>query len=568
MNKLITFALITVAAVSARAQNLTPAQKESDFRYLASLYTVYYAPLEWKKQLFGFDALDIKPWLDRAAKTATDLDFYEVCVEYIASLNDTHVPFSIPSDFVARLGFTVDIYDGVLLIDNLDRTALPLRDYPFVIGDELISVDGVNVEQLLKDFVKYSPQGNPRSARRLAAQRITTRAQSRMPHANSVGEKANVVIKRQNGNMETYSIPWVKTGTPIEVGPVSSPATARVKSRVVSSNREPEYMKALTELQFSGVIEPTDLGVNNYGSRNPIYLGSLGPATNFTRRLGGLASDFFYSGIFKRDELTFGYIRIPNYSPPSQPLALQQLDSEIAYMNVNTDGLIVDDMRNTGGLLCFGENVMTRLVPYKFRATGFALRAYWSRILGFYNALVAAKNNNSPPEVILQYEIIYNAMVAANKESRGLTDSLPLCTSSLMRDPFMDRDGTVLAYKKPIMMLIDEFSTSTADSVPGMFKDAGRGLLFGMRTNGAGGNNISLDAGAYSEAVTGMTLALQTRKSSIEATGYPSTIFIENAGVQPDFVDDYMTKDNLLRNGAQFVADVLEAMAAYTREHR
>src|SRR6058998_535339 len=69
-------------------QGLTPAQKEADFRYLASLYSTYYAPLEWKKQLFGFNALNLKPWLDRVAMTTTDLDFYELCVEYVASLND------------------------------------------------------------------------------------------------------------------------------------------------------------------------------------------------------------------------------------------------------------------------------------------------------------------------------------------------------------------------------------------------------------------------------------------------------------------------------------------------
>ena len=43
-------------------------------------------------------------------------------------------------------------------------------------------------------------------------------------------------------------------------------------------------------------------------------------------------------------------IRIPSMSPPNVALALQQLDQEIAYFNANTDGLIVDVMRNPGGL--------------------------------------------------------------------------------------------------------------------------------------------------------------------------------------------------------------------------
>ena len=121
--KTLILSLILISASSAvHAQNLTPAQKEADFRYLASMYSTYYAPIDWKKQLFNFDALAIQPWLDRVAQTKTDLDFYEVCVAYVAGLNDTHDSFSLPSDFVARLGFTTDVYDGVLLIDSINRT--------------------------------------------------------------------------------------------------------------------------------------------------------------------------------------------------------------------------------------------------------------------------------------------------------------------------------------------------------------------------------------------------------------------------------------------------------------
>src|SRR5689334_7665881 len=87
MKKLMIALVLFSAAPFVRAQHLTPAQKESDFRYLASEFSTYYAPVDWKKQLFNFDVLSIKPWLDRVASTTTDLDFYEVCVEYVASLN-------------------------------------------------------------------------------------------------------------------------------------------------------------------------------------------------------------------------------------------------------------------------------------------------------------------------------------------------------------------------------------------------------------------------------------------------------------------------------------------------
>ena len=48
-----------------------------------------------ERSLFGFDVLDIGWWLERVAKTKDDLDFYELCVEYVAGLNDTHDSYSL-----------------------------------------------------------------------------------------------------------------------------------------------------------------------------------------------------------------------------------------------------------------------------------------------------------------------------------------------------------------------------------------------------------------------------------------------------------------------------------------
>ena len=572
MKKTILGILIASAIFSGNAQNLTPAQKDADFRYLASMYSTYYAPVNWKKQLFSFDALAIKPWLDKVAQTKTDLDFYDVCVAYVASLHDTHDHFSLPSDFSATLGFSTDIYDGVALIDSINRTLLPSSQYPFAIGDQLLSVDGRDVSQLLQDFGNYSSWGNPIASNRLAAGQITSRSQSLIPHASDViAQTATVVILRQGGTTETYNIPWTVSGTPVAVGPVPSPkATAQTRRKTAAqefADTQPSYMTELLNAQWSGVQNPDEWGVNGFGSRNPLFLNALAGA-KFTRRLGGSSSDFFYSGTFSYEELTIGYIRIPSYSPSSTTTALAQFDKEIAFFNASTDGLIVDEMRNPGGNLCYGENIATRLIPDYFQATGFRLRPYWSRVLGFYNSWINAKIAGAPQDVIDQYEMVYKAMLSANQAGQTITDSLPLCTSSLTRAPLMDADGNVLAYKKQMMMLIDEFSTSTADSVPNMIRDAGRAVLYGMRTDGAGGNNTTFDAGSYSEGFAGMTLALQTSKAKHLNGSYPYTDLIENTGVWPDLTDDYMTKDNLLQGGAPFLHNVLQHMAAQIRMFR
>jgi hypothetical protein len=569
MKKLTISLMICVVCSGAWAQNLTPSQKESDFRYLASLFATYYAPYQWKQQLLGVDTENITAWLNRVAATHTDLDFYEVCVDYVASLNDTHDHFSLHSDFVARVPITVDVYDGKVLIETITRSVLPVAAYPFTVGDELVSIDGTDMAQLLQDNARYAAYENPISTRRMAAARVIVRAQSLEPHAPDVGDSAQVGIRRQNGDIETYTIQWQKTGTPLEVGPVPSPASAATararKASMVVANDTPDYERFMDQFTYSGV-DASEVGVQGYGARNPIFLAGLGPT--FTRRLGGATADFFYSGTFKYEDLTFGYIRIPNYAPASTALQLQVFEREMAFMNANTDGLIVDEMRNTGGNLCFGEDIAARLIPYQFHATGFVLRAYWTRLLAFYNVMMNAKAAGAPFDVIARYENIYNALVTANAQSRGLTEPVPLCTSSLSRAPATDTSGNLLAYQKPMMLLIDEFSVSTADSVAGMIQDAGRAVLYGMRTDGAGGNNTSYDAGPFSQGVTGMTIGLQVRQAPIATSDYPTTPYIENVGVRPDVVNDYMTRDNLLQNGAPFVNDFLQAMAAYVRQSR
>src|SRR5207247_10109784 len=123
-----------------------------------------------------------------------------------------------------------------------------------------------------------------------------------------------------------------------------------------------------------------------------------------------------YSGTFRYEDLTIGYIRVPNYSPASLTAWLNQLEQEIAFMNANTDGLILDEMRNTGGNLCYGQELVRRLVPYPFQATGFAVRPYWTRVLGFYNSLISARTNNASAEVIQEYQQALDEMLAANRE--------------------------------------------------------------------------------------------------------------------------------------------------------
>src|SRR4029453_2056051 len=151
--------------------------------------------------------------------------------QYVASLNDAHSVYQLPSNFQASLNFTVDIYDGKLLVDSINRTRLPAAEYGFVNGYELVSIDGQDSQKQLDGLLRYEIAANPRSTRRLAAQLLTFRPQVLMPHAADVPEISVVLFRRPDGGMEPYRIPWPKSGLLLtNVGRYTTPGLSGMTS--------------------------------------------------------------------------------------------------------------------------------------------------------------------------------------------------------------------------------------------------------------------------------------------------------------------------------------------------
>ena len=365
-----TLALLVCGAVSACGQ-LTREQRLIDFQTLAGQFAKRYGPYEWKKANFGVDLLEIRPFLDRAAAAKDDLEFYEVCIDYVAQLHDAHSFFSLPSDFLAWLDITADLYDGKVLIDGISRSRLPQRQFPFEVGDELVSIDGKPVEELVESLTKYAEAANPRSTRRLAAYYLTLRAQSLMPHAFEVGEKARVGIRRRNGEVETYELPWSKEGVPLaSEGPVPTPKLApRRQARPGAQSEEPEESPAWAAPLRPLLLQtlPPAKAMVGLGELRPVF--AMPP--NFQQRLGSNPfTDYFFSGTYQAGGKTLGFIRIPDFFPDNVRAAVVQFEREVAYMTANTDGLIVDVMRNEGGYTYYVNEVVRRLVPRGFQHHG------------------------------------------------------------------------------------------------------------------------------------------------------------------------------------------------------
>ena len=541
--------LLLGAAATCWGQ-LTPAQKLADFQNLASLYVKQYAPFQWKMQLFDYNLYKISPWIAQVQQTTDDIGFYEVMSEYVAALNDAHSVYFNPSDFFADLRFSADIYDGKVLIDYIDRDALPASKYSFQLGDELVMVDNQTTSEIMTNLSQFFSDANPVSTSRDAAGYVPFRAQEIDPRAEELGATATVVIRRQAGNLETYVVPWVKTGTPLtKVGPSPNPQIAhpRLAARTVTRPKVPAYRQPLVYLQHSRL--PMKKSVLNFDALPPVFNLPAG----FVQRLGNGPDDVFFTGTYKSGGKTIGYIRIADFEPADEVGAEAAFDTEIAYMQTNTDGLVVDVMRNPGGDVCYTEDLESRLMTKAFHDAVFEFRPLLADVQAYQAAAAQAISDGQPTYVIeiLQQQVRF---VTRAYQGGGLTGQLPICQLGATRSPNRDASGKLAIYSKPVLLLTDLFSASAAELFASMFQDAKRGKNFGTRTMGAGGVvSDGNPAGYYSEGQTSVTYGLVIRQNTASVAGYPTTNLYENVGVQADIENDYMTTSNLLNNGADYV---------------
>jgi hypothetical protein len=560
-------ALALLAALPAAAQ-MTAAQRRTDFEQIAAAVAKRYAPYAWKIEAFGYDALKLKPWLERLESVRDDLEYFELCMEYVASLRDLHSGYFLPSDFSAELPIYVDLYDGKALIEYVDRSALPESGFPFAAGDELVSVDGVTPEEWIRYVARLQSFANERATRRWAIEQIAFRQQSVLPRAHRIGDYAEVVVRRAStGREETYRIAWRKQGTPLErIGPVPDPALRSKRpageARLSAEDGGQEAGGVKRSIPAARRL-PAPKRLRGFGRVSPVFA----LPDNFVTRLGRGYSDRIYSGWFEASGFRIGYLRLPEFpaSPFDKTAMLRQAETEIVWHKANTDGLIVDVMRNPGGDQCLVNELLRRLIPYPFRTTGDEIRPTLEIVDWFRQDVEDAKNSGADPVTRWMLEAFLHDVETAYGEYRGITGPLPVCGISLDLYPATLGDGTSIAYDKPMVVLVDDFSTSAADSFPAVLQDAGRALVVGMPTAGGGGLSQESPLGFYAEASVALSYSLGTRARVYRHPGLPPTDYLENAGVHPDIELDIMTRQNLVENGRPFMSELTSIVVEYLR---
>ncbi|MBI3684735.1 MAG: hypothetical protein HY235_30565 [Acidobacteria bacterium] len=547
-------------------------QKLLDFQQLAALYAKQYAPYEWKRDALRVDLLKLAPWIERVNRTKDDFEFLETCAEYVSSLRDGHSQFFTPSNFFADSGLFVDWYEGKAIIDVINRLLLPASLYPFEVGDEVLAVDGKTPEEWTREMQRFVAAGNPRAATRDALDLMVFRPQYAYPRAHQTPQKSRFLLRRQNGLTESFDIEWFKQGEPLTViGPVPSPflRAAAGQTTAIGSGVTPELdlagrpFRGLPELRRA--VRMPLRAVKGVGSILPLFAMPAG----FQQRLGR-GRDLIFSGTIPASNLRIGFIRVGWMFDPQNPFlesqALSQLVGEISFMQRNTDGLIVDIMRNPGGDVCFAQDLASLMTTERFTMAGGEIRATREWISRYENLISELEFAGVDKWVVDILKAMLGDIRGAYRENRGRTGALPLCDIALEVEPARDNRGNLLGYSRPLMLLVDDYTASAAEIFAAAIQDNRRGIVLGVPTMGAGGVVSSpLPTGWYSETAATVTQALLVRPRNIISKDYPAAPYLENIGIQPEVTGDIMTVDNLRNGGRRFVQSFMDAMVEHIR---
>lgn len=573
MKKILTLILVALGAGAAFGQQkLTVQQRVDDFEYLAGVVNRNSATIAWKKQALGFDARNLAPWLERVRATKSDLEYYDVLIDYMASFQDYYTYVTLPSDYGAWIPFSADVYDGKAIIQSIDRNLLPASAYNLSLGDEVVSVDGKSASELIERYGKYFIDSNPDATRRAGAEMLTYRLQSFMPGAPQIGEKASIVLKKADGTTVTLEIPWLTYGTPLRVGPVPDlsslsantarapreprvpeaatvaelPLHERVFAEIDSSVRSRSARRLAADLNPAAQVEAALPGVENVGLLEPLYALPAG----FVQRRGTSFADWFYSGSFTSGGKRIGLIRFSSWSTSST--FTSQLDSELAWMNTNTDVLVIDQMRDELTSVCGAEAAAARFIGKGYRQPGLQFRATWANVQTFQATLDSAIDNGASADQVTLYADLVKDLRNKYYSTGGNADAIPACGTSLNRNPARSSSGAVVNYEKPILLITDELSS---DFFAATVKDNREFPIkqFGMPTSGRMGVNISGPGGAFSETTVHVKDGVWVRPKAATRPGFPETTYIENAGVYPEIFNNFMTLENLRTQGAAFV---------------
>ncbi|RYZ63296.1 MAG: protease-like activity factor CPAF, partial [Proteobacteria bacterium] len=233
--------------------------------------------------------------------------------------------------------------EGRLFLVNIDRSKLSSAAFPFSLGDELIAIDGLPVNQVVDQIQATFTANVTETDRAQAELRLFSRRAAR-GMAVPKGPITLTVLRKGTTKPESVQLLWdyVPEMIPPRGDLMRGPRFGALPL-FKGSKFNPE-MSIMSEDESPAV--PT-------AAENPF---NLGTRQSFMPALGrkiweSPADNSFHAYLFQdENKKIVGYVRIPSYSPAAGTAkAAADFAAIIPHLEANAESLVIDQVNNPGG---------------------------------------------------------------------------------------------------------------------------------------------------------------------------------------------------------------------------
>lgn len=526
--------ILVALSSQAKAQSAVQSEALNLLGWFHTQFQQAYEPKDIKNRIFGWDleeqTVDARDQI--LANVNDDIGTYQKIFRgYFKSAHDYHVRIFFARNDSSTLPFRIQHARGRYFIGEIDRASISFADFPFYVGDEVVSFDGLDMSQAIaREEEEVRAISNPATDKTMAALHLTLELGSNLEIVRQ-GKVTVGVLPQRGGVAQEVSLNW------------------NYKPPTVAASNSVYMDRAGVPMSLSPVVGPKDGPLPNLGEtiwqNDPTAL--------------------FRAYIFKLGHHhQIGFIRIPTMAGDQSHI--DEFARLVTIMQARTSALVIDQTNNQGGQSFYTYALTSYLIQKPVATPLFRQSIYpdltqinsqQKQLIGESASLTDLIKNLGPANFfgypiswalagdLLKFDSDYLA-----NSNAGLALFGPQFRQLKTVRPASDNGATT--YSKPILMLTDELDYSWADMWPAFLQDIGRVSLFGAQTAGAGGNNDTGTVPANSFGIASWSLAISTM---VRRDGS----YLENNGAKPDFPYSITVRD-MRENYVDYIRGVRKAL--------
>lgn len=550
-------------------QSLAKKRAIADLDSIHNIFEVKYAPKQWKQEYANWDLtqaieeaknkIESLPSLSTKACQVVLRDFFN-------STKDYHVGVRFFSTESATLPFLIKGAEGRYFFSYIDRIYLSRLDFPFEVGDEILTFGGAPVHEVVQNLRVREFGSNVFETDQALAEMTLTHRRGTLGHIIPSGQVE--VTGKQKGSEEPITTVLTWYYSPEKIREFSK-LGAHVGYDSLEQAWDEDYRSVLKNSGFFKKMMVAHHWDKSYvGAFTQLNKHAIGARTSFIPSLGKKVwktgdEMVFDAYIFQSPSgKKIGYIRLPHYIGEEEEL--EEFGSIMNYFQKRTEALVIDQVNNPGGSVFYLYALASTLAnsPMATPKHHMAMTQEEVYIADLLLPYLEQVNSNETARVVLGdtmegYPIDYEFVKLMKQFCHFLISQWE--SGKLYTDPTFlfgvdhVKPHPQYRYTKPILVLINSLDFSCGDFFPAILQDNKRATILGTRTSGAGGYVLQTmypnHSGMSSFALTG-SLAERINKEPIE-----------NLGVQPDIKYE-LTVSDLQNDYQEYVNKIVETVEA------